>query len=62
MRMDGDFINMLYGIFGKPSYNIIFDDIRNAFPLGSEIQRCLLLPLMFKTTLRELDIGIMQEK
>ena len=61
---EGTYLNIIKGIYDKPTANIILNDEKlKAFPLKSGTrQRCPLLPLLFNTVLEVLDTAIREEK
>ena len=56
MGIEGPYLNIIKGIYGKPTANIIFNDEKlKAFPLSLGIRRgCPLLPLLFNIILEVL--------
>ena len=63
LEREGNFLNMIKGIYEKPTANIMFNSKRlNTFPLPSKTKHgCLLLPLQFNHTLEVLARTIRQE-
>ena len=64
MSIEGTYLNMVKGIYDKPTANIILNGEKlNAFPLRSGTrQGCPLLPLLFGIVLEVLAIAIREEK
>ena len=64
MGIEGTYLNMVKGIYDKPTANIILNGEKlNAFPLRSGTrQGCPLLPLLFNIVLEVLAIAIREEK
>ena len=64
MGIEGTYLNIVKGIYGKPSANIILNGEKlKVFLLRSGTrQGCLLSPVVFNTVLEVLDITISEEK
>ena len=64
MGIEGTYLNMVKGIYDKPTANIILNGEKlNAFPLRSGTrQGCPLLPLLFNIVLGVLAVAIREEK
>ena len=64
MGIEGTYLNMVKGIYDKPTANIILNGEKlNAFPLRSGTrQGCPLLPLLFNIVLEVLAKAIREEK
>ena len=62
--IDGNYLNVIKGIYDKPEANIILNDEKlKAFPLRSRTrQRCPLSPLLFNIVLEVLATAIREEK
>ena len=62
--MEGPYLNIIKGIYDKPTANIIFNDEKlKAIPLRSGTrQGCPLSPLLFNIVLEVLAIAIREEK
>jgi len=58
--IDGTYLNIIKGIYDKPTVNIILNGKKlKTFPLRSGIrQRCALSPLLFNIVLEVLDMAI----
>ena len=64
MGIEGTYLNMVKGIYDKPTANIILNGEKlKAFPLRSGTrQRCPLSPLLFNIVLEVLATAIIEEK
>ena len=64
MGIEGTYLNMVKGIYDKPTANIILNGEKlKAFPLRSGTrQRCLLSPLLFNIVLEVLGTEIREVK
>ena len=64
MGIEGNYLNVIKAIYGKPTAYIIlnFEKVK-AFPLRSGIrQGCPLSPMLFNTVLEVLAMAIREEK
>ena len=64
VEMEGTYLNIIKTIYDKPTAKMILNGQKlKAFPLISETrQGCPLLPLLFNTVLKALDIAMRQEE
>ena len=64
MGIEGTYLNIVKGIYDKPTANIILDGEKlKAFPLRQETrQGCPLSPLLFNIVVKVLAIAIREEK